>query len=143
MTKYFQSARSKVLGGFIWGVLLAVLSISYYEVFTHYSFTNVILILLIFFVIFMLVGIVWFKTGYKITNEYLIIKIGPIIYLEIKLSSISAISRSNSILAAPANSLKRLSIKYGRNGLVLVSPKDEAGFLNTIIEKNPNLKLNL
>lgn len=143
MTKYFQSARSKALGGFIWGVLLAVLSISLYEVFAHYSFTNFIIILLIFFVVFLLTGTVWFRTGYNITNEYLIIKIGPITYGEIKLSGISVISRSNSILSAPANSLKRLSIKYGKNGLVLVSPKDEADFLNTIIEKNPTIKLNL
>ena len=73
----------------------------------------------------------------------LFIKIGPVTHSKIRISNISKISRSNSILASPANSLKRLAIRSGRRVLVLISPKDEKTFIESIIEMNPKIAIDL
>ncbi len=136
MTKYFPSAKSKGIGGILWGGILGGFGISIYAVIKHFSITNLIIILIIFIIVIPFVGIIWFKTGYFVTKGYLIIKIGPITHSSIQISSISKISRSSSILSSPANSLNRLSIKYGRKGLVLISPENETDFINAIKEGN-------
>ncbi len=139
MTNYFPSARSWVLGGIIWGILSGVFGFSLCTVIAHFSLTDLIIILSIFFILFLFFGIIWFRTGYFISKGYLIIKIGAFTHSRVRISSISKILRSNSVLSSPANSLNRLSIKYGRKGLVLISPKDEAGFLTAIKEENSNV----
>ncbi len=143
MTKYFPSARSWVLGGIIWGILSGVFGFSLYTVIAHFSLTDLIIILLIFIILFLFFGIVWFRTGYFISEDYLIIKIGPFTHSRVRISSISKILRSNSVLSSPANSLNRLSIKYGRKGLVLISPKDEADFIIAIKEENSKVIVNI
>jgi hypothetical protein len=49
--------------------------------------------------------------------------------------------RSNSLLSAPAISLKRIAIKYGRNKTILISPKHQSEFLKQLKAINPNIEI--
>ena len=143
MNKYFPSAKSKPLGIILWGILLAGLGLSFYAIFKNYSLTALIITSVISLIVFLFVGIVWFGTGYFVSKDYLIIKIGPITHSRIRISSISKISRSNSIISSPANSLKRLAIQSGKRVLALISPKDESDFITTISELNSGIDIEL
>jgi hypothetical protein len=109
----------------------------------HASLRDLAILTCIALVTILFIGIVWFRTGYILSEEYLVIRIGPVVHSKIGISRISKISRSNSILASPANSMKRLAIKYGRQGVVLISPKDEKIFIESIVAINPKIVVNL
>ncbi len=143
MIKYFPSARSKILGLIIWGFLLIVFGFTFSQVFRNSTFSQLIIVSSIFIIIFLFIGTVWFRTGYFISDDILIIKIGPVTHSRIRISRISKISRTNSILASPANSLKRLAIKSGKRVIVMISPKDEDAFINSIKEVNPKIVIDL
>ena len=143
MKTYYPSAKSIPLGIVLWGILLSVFGFAFYMVFKHASLRDLIILSSIATVVILFIGIIWFWTGYFLSKDYLIIKIGPVTHSKIRISNISKISGSNSILASPANSLKRLAIRSGRRVLVLISPKDEKTFIESIIEMNPKIAIDL
>ncbi len=143
MTKYFPSAKSKILGTVMWGIVLVVFGICIFFLVKYFDLAGLLIISLIFILLFLFIGVIWFRTGYYISNGYLIIKIGPITYSKIMISNIRRLSRSHSILSSPALSLKRLSVKYGRNGIVLISPKNEAEFISLLINENSRITVKI
>jgi len=143
MKKYFPSAKSKTLGIIIWGILLLVFVLTFYVIYKNSSLSSLIISSIIFLITFLFVGTVWFGTGYFISEDYLIIKIGPVTHSRIMISSIRSLSRSNSILSSPANSLKRLSIKYDQKREVLISPNNEVDFISAITNENPKISVNI
>ncbi|MGB5170215.1 PH domain-containing protein [Eudoraea sp.] len=142
MTKYFPSARSKSLGIFLWAILLLTFGFSFYQAIENSAFSQFIVVFSISIVTIIFIGTVWFKTGYFISNKNLIVKIGPFTYSEIRISKISEISRTHSIISAPANSFKRLAIK-SVNKIVVISPKEEEDFIKAIKKLNPQIDVNL
>ncbi|MGB5693094.1 MAG: PH domain-containing protein [Flavobacteriaceae bacterium] len=138
--KYYPSARSPILGLIIWGVLLVVFGLSLNAAIQDSKTSNLIMLLLFWIIIFLFMGIVWFGTGYYVRDDQLIIKIGPVTHSKISLSKITKISKSNSWISSPANSLKRLEIKSGNSVLVLISPKDQEKFMTTINKINPKIE---
>ena len=143
MKKYYPSAKSLSLGFMLWGIMLSALGYAMYMVFKHAALKDMIILSIISFVVLVFVGIIWFGTGYIISDDILVIKIGPVTHSRIRISRISKISRTNSILASPANSLKRLAIKSGNRVIVMISPKDEDVFIKTVNEVNPNIVIDL
>ncbi|WP_427452771.1 PH domain-containing protein [Litorimonas sp. WD9-15] len=77
--------------------------------------------------------IIWLylATRYEIRETDLIIH-GGLFKIEMSRNSIISIRKSRNPLSSPAFSLDRLEIKYGANKMVLISPKDEAGFLDAL-----------
>ena len=142
MTKYFPSARSKLLGIFLWAILLLSFGFSFYQAIENSAFSQFIIVFSISIITIIFIGTVWFKTGYFISNNTLIVKIGPFTYSEIGISKISEISRTHSIISAPANSFKRLAIK-SVNKIVVISPKEEEDFIKSIKKLNPQIVVNL
>ncbi len=142
MTKYFPSARSKSLGIFLWAILLLSFGFSFYQAIENSAFSQFIVVFSISIITIIFIGTVWFKTGYFISNNTLIVKIGPFTYSEIRISKISEISRTHSIISAPANSFKRLAIK-SVNKIVVISPKEEEDFIKAIKKLNPQIVVNL
>ena len=71
------------------------------------------------------------STRYELKAGALLIRSGPV-RQTIALSDIHAVKPSHSPLAAPALSLNRLEIRYGRGQMTLVSPKDRVGFCRAI-----------
>ncbi len=125
------------------GILILSFGFAFYIMFKHASMQELIMLSCILIAVLLFVGIVWFRTGYFISKDYLIVKIGSVTHSKIKISSISKISRSNSILSSPANSFRRLAIKSGQKVLVQISPRDEESFLTLMTEINPKIDIDL
>jgi hypothetical protein len=80
------------------------------------------------------------STLYVISGNELRIKCGPMKML-IPIDSISRIASSRSVASAPALSISRLAIQYGRFKEVLISPADRRGFIRALLAKAPNVVL--
>lgn len=79
-------------------------------------------------------------TNYVFDGPLLLVKSGPFRW-HVPLAEIRAIRRTRNPLSAPAFSLDRLQIDYGRWGGVLISPKDRTGFLRALHARRPDLTL--
>ncbi len=143
MNKYYPSAKSIPLGIVLWGILFSSLGLGFYSEYENAATTDLVILSVTSFAIILFVGIIWFRTGYLVSKDQLIVKIGPVKISKINISSISKISRSTSILASPANSFARLAIMSDEKVLVRISPKDEESFLALITEMNPNTEIDL
>ncbi|MFJ8262962.1 PH domain-containing protein [Rummeliibacillus sp. NPDC094406] len=84
----------------------------------------------------------WFTTGYKVNNELLIIRNGPI-KKKIPIKDIKKITKTQNPLASSALSIDRLEITYGSDfGMALVSPKDKQKFASLLKSINPQIEVN-
>ena len=75
----------------------------------------------------------WFllATYYVVENGRLLIRCGPFRW-QLAVADITKVERTRSPLSSPALSLKRLRITYGHHQQVMVSPKDDEGFLSAL-----------
>jgi membrane protein YdbS with pleckstrin-like domain len=71
------------------------------------------------------------RTHYTVDNNTLRIVSGPFRWT-VLINQISSVSASKSPLSAPALSLDRLEIRYGKRRRIVVSPADRKGFLSAI-----------
>jgi hypothetical protein len=129
---YFPSKRDWWLGLLIWGLVLlgavpALLKPGRGQF--------IIMVAVILFV-----GWIWFWTGYEISDDELKIRCGPF-RQRIPLQEIKEIKKTRSPFSAPACSLDRMEIKYGKSKRVMISPADKENFINTIVEKSPHIQL--
>ena len=86
-----------------------------------------------------LVGWMFASTVYVIDGANLLVRCGPT-KLVVPIDSITAIERG-SLASAPAMSLSRLCVRYGKFSEVNISPKDKRGFINAIQARVPHLIL--
>lgn len=126
----------------LWGtVLLCVWAI--YQMLAGFFTQEVhVIALMLFFVLVAASGIilpllVLYRTYYVIKDDKLTVY-GGFITWKIPLSSIRSVEPKRSWLSAPALSLDRLEIRYGRFGIVYVSPRDQEGFVNAL-KLNPTV----
>ncbi len=128
---YFPSKKDMFFRIIIWGCIavcfLPLLREEYYALF----FTVPLALLMMW-------G--WFKTGYFIEREELIIQSGPL-KKRIVISEIEKIVKTKNPLSAPALSIDRLEISYGKFELALVSPKDKHQFITQLKHVNPNIEV--
>ena len=84
--------------------------------------------------------IVWtvLSTYYESAGGLLIAQSGPFSW-RIPLKDISGVSESRSARSGPALSMDRLEIAWGEGKVLLVSPKDKAGFLALLHKRAPQL----
>jgi hypothetical protein len=83
---------------------------------------------------------VMLSTAYVIDGDELVIRCGPT-KSSISIASITRIRRSSSPASAPAASLRRLEVHYGRYNEVLISPRDRREFIRAIVERVPGVVL--
>ena len=143
MRKYFPSAQSTGLGLIIWTVLLIPYGLSIYQIFQGQVTTELLVRMGILSFVILIVGAIWFRTGYYIANAHLYVKIGPFAHSNFDISTITEISATNSWISAPANSFNRLAIKSGDRLLVIVSPKDQEAFIELLKTINPRINFDL
>ncbi|MGG3939828.1 PH domain-containing protein [Anoxybacillus kestanbolensis] len=100
--------------------------------------TDKILLIVIcsLFTLFLLSG--WFHTFYILTDKVLKVR-GGIFSWTIPLEEIEVITESKNPLAAPALSLDRLQVVYGKSKFILISPKDKSLFLKQIKKMRPEI----
>ncbi len=86
--------------------------------------------------------VVWIyaDTSYRITDTDLLVRSGPL-RVSVPLAQIRRVTRTRSVLSAPALSMNRLEITYAKAGVVVISPKDDAGFLAALKERAPGAEL--
>ncbi|WP_216827555.1 PH domain-containing protein [Alkalihalobacterium elongatum] len=83
----------------------------------------------------------WFGTGYLLTDKQLKIKYGPF-NKTINIADISKINKTKNPLSAPALSINRLEIVYGKfYDFTLISPVEERQFILELLKENPNIQL--
>jgi hypothetical protein len=85
-----------------------------------------------------LIAWIFRTTEYTVTETDLLVRSGPISE-KIPLASIKKISATRSILSAPALSLDRLKVQYGKFGAVVISPDDKQAFAQAILARAPGV----
>ncbi|EEG77094.1 PH domain-containing protein [Dethiobacter alkaliphilus] len=83
-----------------------------------------------------LMGWIFFGTGYWLLEDRIMIKCGPLQWTVI-LSEITSVRPTRNPLSAPASSVDRLEIHH-KKGSVLVSPRNKQQFLQLLKERCPN-----
>ncbi|SMG35131.1 PH domain-containing protein [Marivirga sericea] len=102
------------------------------------SLVLVVLLFLYGFILHM-----FFQTGYSVENGQLKIKMGFFSFRSININEIKKISKTSSILSAPAPSFDRIEIRHGDFGSIIISPKDKISFAKDLSELNPEINNNL
>lgn len=77
-------------------------------------------------------------TDYTLTDTDLLVRSGPV-NIKVPLASVRKIAATHSILSAPALSLDRLEITYGKYNSVVISPDDKQAFVNEMIRRFPDI----
>lgn len=100
-------------------------------------------------IILLLVGFfvhLFVSTYYVVDGDRLYIKCSVFYNVSIGMNSILKISETNNPMSSPATSLDRLEIVYKKgefSDLIIISPKDKKGFIDLLLEQNPNIEINL
>ena len=100
------------------------------------------LVALVLIAVFSCVLPLWMVLGthYEFTASDLHIQSGPFRW-RVPLEQVRAASRSRSVLSAPALSLDRLRISYGRAGSILISPRNKLQFLEELQRRCPGIEV--
>ena len=70
-------------------------------------------------------------TYYVVSSTELLVRSGPV-RIRIPMDQISSIQKTRNPLSSPALSLDRLAVNYGAGRTCMISPKDQAGFLEAL-----------
>ena len=140
MKNYYPSRISIPLWLGIWGFVVIIASLSLDLGLSEVTFFELIITSVVWIAILSFLGIVCFGIGYKIVDEKLIIKIGPVHERTININEIQSLERSYDLMASPANALKRLRVNYNEK-YVLISPTRETEFIKHLKISNPKIKV--
>ena len=138
----FYSKKGLVLGVIIWGSILFMIGVFLFAPDKSEGASEVIVGVSICVITSAFFAWIWFNTYYEIGDEYIKIVSGPI-RSKVKISSITSIKRTRNPLSSPALSIDRLEVKHGKWDFSLISPKNEEKFCEILLEKNPNIIVNL
>lgn len=133
----FNSQKDIVYSLLVWG------SIVFISLLTIFNLSLTILGVLVGVSGSLIVGLIlwiWFDTNYRVEEKYIKVSHGPF-KDKIAIQSISSISKKKSLLATPSLAMNRLSLRYSRYGEVMVSPKSEKEFIDSLLAKNPQIKI--
>lgn len=84
------------------------------------------------------------QTKYIITDSMLQVKAGFLVNKKIAIHDIISITKTDSMLSAPANSITdRIEVKYQKNKSVIISPKEKQAFVDALLKINPNIQVAL
>jgi hypothetical protein len=84
------------------------------------------------------IGMVSYPCEYILEPKHLVVRSG-MLRNRIPLLAITAVHPSRSLASAPAWSLDRLEIRYGRTQHVVISPKAKSDFLDELQSRAPHL----
>lgn len=96
--------------------------------------------LLLNLIVLILIFILYKSTNYIIEGSILRVKSGFFINEKLSIKDISRIKETNNIMSAPAFSLDRLEIKYGRKSII-ISPVKKSEFIKQLMAVNPKIKV--
>ncbi|WOK07487.1 PH domain-containing protein [Imperialibacter roseus] len=136
---YYSSRKSFLVWLIV--LLLAYLgTANIYRSIVSMHTSSILISLAIWIPILVFILTIFFGTGYTIKDNILIVKIGPFTADKVDIRDIWTAHRTYTVLSAPANSVKRLRIKY-KDGEVVISPERENEFLATLKQLNPTIEV--
>ncbi len=91
--------------------------------------------LLLLFIVYL-----YLQTRYIITGTELVVRSGFFVNTTIPIAEINSIRNTNNPISAPAFSLRRIEIRYGKSGSIIISPEDRAIFVAQLQKINANIK---
>lgn len=97
----------------------------------------------VFVAVLAFVSDVLLNTRYVIHGHNLYIRSGMFFESNLDIRSVYRIARTRSIESAPAASMHRLKLCYGKRKYVIVSPRCEEQFVKTLTEINPDIAVEL
>jgi len=140
MTKKYPSKVSFGLLGFIFVILFAPFI---FDVINNSLDQLVLIVLVVLLLLYGLILHMFFQTVYTLEDGQLKIKMGLFSFRSININEIRKVSKTSSILSAPAPSFDRIEIKHGDFGSIIISPKDKISFAKDLSELNPVINNNL
>ena len=103
-------------------------------------------LLVLFSLLIVFFGIIWFGVRYIIIGNKIIIKAGFIKSAVININDIVSINRTYNPLSSAAVSLKRMSLQLkpkSKFPFILISPNNEKQFIDLLVTQNPNIDINV
>ena len=138
MKNRFYSKRDLWLTLFAWVPMLASFVLFLVELIKGTEFFGIMTVVWILIIGFM--GWLWVGTYYEFEEDYLLVRSGPI-KEKLYYKDITDVKPTNAPWSSAALSLDRLAVYCNGRLKVYISPKDKAGFINTLSEKVPNIKI--
>ncbi|HMN33464.1 MAG: PH domain-containing protein [Chitinophagaceae bacterium] len=131
--------KSKLSIGLLFISFIPILSLFFLFAFEVHGWIGMIILLpgLIFLID------IFVNTHYLLTENVLIVRCGFFYKKAIDLGSIQKISKSNSIINAPALSFDRIEIKFNQNDTLIISPQNKNDFIKKITQQNSNILVDL
>ncbi|MFA1820782.1 PH domain-containing protein [Virgibacillus oceani] len=127
----FPSKKDGWITGLLWGVSMAGVLI---PAIVGNPLSSVVILPLAVFLLWF-----WFKTDYRIMDNKIKIRYGPI-RQTVPIEDIRSIRKMKSrFAAAPALSSDRIQIDYSKYDLVRISPENEEKFIKMLLEINPDI----
>lgn len=136
----YNSRISPILWPITWIAVIVIFYLTIKQVIEQPTFYEISILTLIWLPTLAFILGVMLGVRYIFESNQLTIKIGPFTERNIPIDDILTLERSYNPVSSPANSLKRLMIKY-KNGVVLISPAREKDFLRHLKKLNPTIKL--
>jgi len=99
------------------------------------------LVLAIILPVIIFIALLMYSLRYIIDGDVLEIRTGILGKTKIPISGIKSVEKTRNPLSAPAMSLKRLEIMYGKYDFALISPIDRDAFINDLLEINPGIQV--
>lgn len=93
-------------------------------------------------VILLVISLYW-QIQYKIVNGQLEVKAGIFGTTKVPVAEIKSVHKTYNPLSAPALSIKRLEVKYGRFDCLLISPQNKKAFIKELLAINPSIDIKL
>jgi Bacterial PH domain len=143
---FFPSKKDLWMTIIIWSVILAciippILSIEPIGVIMLPSILDTKPVTTVIMVVpAILLAWIWFGTGYKIENSKLEIQSGP--YKKtINIDEINKVRNTKNPFTAPALSMDKIEISYGKYEFITISPKNKEEFIRQLLKENPRIQL--
>lgn len=99
----------------------------------------ILITLLILVLLFIWILHMFLNTTYLVEGGFLKIKSGFIRYPPVAICEMKKISKTSSLMSAPAASFDRIQITYGKFDEVIISPKERDQFIAELQSVNPEL----
>ena len=80
-------------------------------------------------------------TYYTVEGDVLQVRCGFLMNMKISIATITRIKETSDPTSAPATSLDRLRIEYGKGKTVLISPKEKQAFIDCILSLNDEVEV--
>jgi uncharacterized membrane protein YdbT with pleckstrin-like domain len=135
----FRSRIDPLLAGLVFAPILLVLGLMVQRLVVRGQWPGTVTLATLVLSIG-IVGWIFATTSYRFAESELVVQSGPL-RVRVPFAQVRRVTRTRSVLSAPALSLRRLEITYGSHSAVVISPEDEARFLATLRERSPDAEL--